>query len=205
MIRWETLERWSPTAFLLAGGLLAVFAVLVGLEVFLGVNAPQALVAVPGLLAGFVGLFGLYPRLADADSRFALGGVAVLSLAGISLLVILLWVAALTATYGIDSVKPPAPIILTTIVLAILGYVLVGVASVRAAVPSRTVGLLVLAPPATLALMVLTGILSGGNPPGWTSFLFSGLQAVAHLGIGYVLRTERRPGKRTDATGDMPA
>ena len=61
MSRWQSLERWSPRAFLVAGALLTVFAALVALEVFGGVNTPQALVAIPALVAGIVGLFGLYP------------------------------------------------------------------------------------------------------------------------------------------------
>ncbi len=189
MTRLESLERWSATAFLGAGALLAVFAALVALEVFVGVNAPQALVAIPGLLAGFVGLLGLYAPLRAEGSRLALGGLAALSIAATGLVVLLLWVGALTAMYGVDSVKPPTAVILATILIAILGYVLFGLASVRQAVPSRTVGLLVLVPPGTLGLMVATGVASGGDPPGWTSFLFSGMQAVAHLSIGYLLWT----------------
>ena len=189
MSRWQSLERWSPRAFLVAGAFLTVFAALVALDVFGGVNTPQALVAIPGLVAGIVGLFGLYPPLADEDSRFALGGVVALSIAVVGLVALLLWVASLTAMYGIDSVKPPRPVILSTILLTILGYALIGIASVRQAVPSRTVGLLVLVPPGTLVLMVSTNILSGGNPPEWTAFVFSTMQAVAHLSIGYLLWT----------------
>lgn len=190
MSRWQSLERWSPRAFLIAGALLTVFAALVALEVFGGVNAPQALVAIPGLVAGIVGLYGLYPPLADEDSRFALGGVVALSIAVVGLIALLLWVVSLTAMYGIDSVKPPAPVILSTILLTILGYALLGIASVRQAVPSRRVGLLVLVPPGTLVLMVSTSQLYGGNPPEWTAFVFSAMQAVAHLSIGYLLWTD---------------
>lgn len=90
MSRWESLERWSPKAFLVAGALLTVFSALVALEVFAGVNAPQAVVAIPGFVAGFVGLFGLYSPLADEDSRLALGGVVALSIAAVGFVVLLL-------------------------------------------------------------------------------------------------------------------
>lgn len=189
MIGMESLERWSPTAFLAAGVLLTVFAALAALEVFVGMNAPQALVAIPGLLAGFVGLVGLYAPLRAEGSRLARAGIAALAIAAIGLVVLLVWIGALTAMYGVDSVKPPGAVILVTILLVLLGYVLIGLASVRQAVPSRTVGLLLLVPPGTLGLMVATGIAYGGNPPGWTSFVFSGMQAVAHLSLGYLLWT----------------
>lgn len=205
MTHWESLERWSPTAFLVAGGLLVVFSALVALEVFLGVNTPQALVAIPGLVAGFVGLFGLYPRLAEADSRLGLGGLVVLTIAGIGLLVLLVWIIGLTALYGIDSVKPPSAFIVVTILMTILGYVLIGLASARQAIPSRTVGLLVLGPPATLALMVLSSVLYGGDPPEWSAVVFSAMQAAAHLAIGYGLWTGRGPAERADAPSDTPA
>jgi len=205
MSRWQSLERWSPRAFLVAGALLTVFAALVALEVFGGVNAPQALVAIPALVAGIVGLFGLYPPLADEDSRFALGGVVALSIAVVGLVALLLWVASLTAMYGIDSVKPPAPVILSTILLTILGYALIGIASVRQAVPSRTVGLLVLVPPGTLVLMESTNILYGGNPPEWTAFVFSGMQAVAHLSIGYLLWTNGMPADSAESVAETTA
>lgn len=205
MSRWQSLERWSPKAFLVAGAFLTVFAALVALEVFGGVNAPQALVAIPGLVAGIVGLFGLYSSLAEEESRLALGGVVALSIAVVGLVALLLWVASLTVMYGIDSVKPPAPVILSTILVTILGYALLGIASVRHAVPSRTVGLLVLVPPGTLVLMVSTNILSGGNPPEWTAFVFSGLQALAHLSIGYVLWTDRLAADSAESPAETTA
>lgn len=104
--------------------------------------------------------------------------------------------------YGVDSVKPPTAVILLTVLIAILGYVLFGIASVRQAVPSRTVGLLVLVPPGTLALMVISGIIYSGHPPGWTSFVFSGMQAVAHLSIGYLLWTARVPADSVESPAD---
>lgn len=205
MSRWETLERWRSKAFLVAGGLLVVFAALVGLEVFGGVEAPQALVAIPGFLAGFVGLLGLYPQLADTDSRLASGGIVALGLAAVGFVALFFWVAGLTAMYGIDAVKPPRPVILGTVLLVILGYALFGLASATHAVPSRLVGLLVLAPPGTLALMVLTGMLYGGHPPAWTSVLFSAMQAIAHLAIGSLLWTSEAPGTQIDAPSDSVA
>lgn len=205
MSRLETLERWSPRAFLTAGGLLTVFAALVGVEVFAGVNAPQAIVAVPGFVAGFIGLFGLYPGLTDADSRLGFGGVVALSIAAIGFLLLFLWIVGLTATYGIDAVKPPRPVILLTLLITVLGYVLLGIAITRQATPSRTVGLLVLVPPGTLVLMISTGILYGGDPPGWTSFVFSGMQAIAHLSIGYLLWTGGMPTDSVDAPADTAA
>lgn len=202
MNRWKSLERWSPKAFLVAGALLTVFSALVALEVFAGVNAPQALVAIPGMVAGFVGLFGLYPSLRDEKSRLALGGVVALSFAAIGFVIVLLWVAGLTVLYGIDSVKPPGVVILSTILIAILGYVFLGVASAWHAVPSRAVGLLVLVPPGTLVLMVSSSIIYGGDPPGWTAFVFSGMQAVAHLSIGYFLWTGDVPTDSVESPAD---
>ncbi|MFC7230432.1 hypothetical protein ACFQMM_01905 [Saliphagus sp. GCM10025308] len=46
--RWESLEQWSPIAFLVAGVLLVVFAALLGYEAFTDMPAPEDLFGPPG-------------------------------------------------------------------------------------------------------------------------------------------------------------
>lgn len=72
-----------------------------------------------------------------------------------------------------------------------LGYTSFGVASLRAGVHSRTVGLLLMAVPTVLAVMIVT-VAIGYDSAGSASVLGS-VQALIHLAIGYTLRTEGIP------------
>lgn len=196
----ETLERWSPTAFLVAGVLLVAFAASVGLEVFMGVSGPQAFVSIPGFLAALIGLLGLYPKLAEQSPRLARASVVVVALALVGFFVNFTWVVALTAMNGIDAGTPPEPVILLTVLLTILGFILFGVTGLRANTLSRTGGLLLLAPPAVFAVMVAGAI--AGYTPGWSTFAIAAMQAVAHLAIGLVLRNADMPTDRAKPAAD---
>ncbi|MFC7007381.1 hypothetical protein [Halalkalicoccus salilacus] len=71
MTWWGSLERRSATAFLVAGALLVVFAVLLGVEAFMGRSAPEDLFGPAGFLVAMVGLLGLYPTLVDQTPKLA--------------------------------------------------------------------------------------------------------------------------------------
>ena len=94
--RWKSFEAWSPTAFLVGGGLLlACLGIIAIAEMVLSEPPLPVLVGVMvsflfGVLAIFVGLFGLYPRLRDRAPRLALTGVvfSVIAAAGLVTVVV---------------------------------------------------------------------------------------------------------------------
>lgn len=187
--RFESLERWSPTLFLVAGGLLVIHAGHHGLEAFAGLEYPlhhELPFGVVGMILGFVALLGLYPKLAGRSPKLARAGAV---LAGLG---ILGWVAigagALAEELGTE---PPAwleafgILIIGGVVLAYLAY---GVASLLTDVVSRATGLALLAPPLVMVVNVAIATSGYGSPTG--QFVVSSGFALAHLGIWGALRTE---------------
>lgn len=206
MSRLQSLERWSATAFLAAGAFFVGFVVRNGFIAF-GDGFSEQLTAalylvfiVPAELAAYVGLLGLYPRLADRVPRLAGAGAVLVGIAGVAILGFAGGVGSALLASG-----PPEPpaisqlLYLVTILTTVLGFGLFGVASLRARVPSRRLGYVILVPPATYVVM-MTGTIAGYTPA-WSTFALSATQAVAHLAIGTALwnggltadRTERAP------------
>lgn len=207
-IPWGTFEKWSPTAFLVAGGVMVLFWALVALEVFMDVSSPQALLAMPALIATFVGFLGLVPELTDHSPLMARAGAGVLAIATVGLLVIFVWVLAgriLPVATGMDvPAQPPRLFIWLTVGGYVTTVVLFGVASLWTAVPSRSVGLLILTLVGVFAIPVVAGILWGGYPGEWMAVVVSGLQAATMLAIGYALRLEFTPTDHTEPATDSP-
>jgi hypothetical protein len=92
----------------------------------------------------------------------------------------------------------PVFIVLTLIGFTV-GYLAVGVASLRAGVHSRTVGLVLLVPGVIVVFMIIH-ILAGYASPE-TAFVISAGEAVAHLAIGTTLRTETGSSDPEEAEG----
>lgn len=207
-VSWDSFERRSATAFLVAGGLMVVFWALVALEVFMDISSPQALVAMPALVATFVGLLGLYPMLTDQSPRLARAGVGILAIATVGLVVIFAWILAANLLPQVTGIDVPAQPPSIFIMLTVSGYVITvlsfAVASLWTAVPSRTVGFLLFTLVGVFALPVIAGLLWGEYPREWMAVVVSGWQAAAMLGIGYTLRLESTMTDRTKASADSP-
>lgn len=210
MSRLRFLERWSATAFLFAGALLIGFVVRNGIvafgDGFSETTAAALYVAfvVPAEVAAYVGLLGLYPRLAEHASRLAGAGAVCVGIAGVAIIGFGGGVGSALLAAG--SPDPPAfaqLLWLVTIAATILGFILFGVASMRACVPSQRVGVLLLVPPATYLLMI-AGVI-GGFTPDWSAFVLSGIQASAHLVIGVALRNGPVATERADSAPDSAA
>lgn len=200
--QWRLLETWSPAAFLVAGVLWLVDTVLLSIELFTGVSilgtpgAVNAVLYISGLVTAIVGLLGFYPGLAGRTPRLARVGAGIVGIAGIAISVFLAWFVAVTLLNKPD--PPGAPFILSLLV-ATLGILLLGIASIRAGIPSRTVGLLVLAIPATLlGGILLVYVVYGGSSPDWTSPVIGIFMSVLLLAIGYRLRIEPEPTDREE-------
>lgn len=191
-------ERWSVLLWFGSGVVGIVYAALYGMEVFTGTYP-----AVRGFLGpimnvlGFAALLGLYPVVVDRRPWLArIGGVcAVLALVGATVGFLaaagvvsqeVFWVGASQLLFVVGGMS--------------LGFLAFGVASLRSAIHSRTVGLLLLVP---VAVMILNlGIVVAGYASPEGRLLVSGLWAVTYLAIGVTLRTDDTAADRPEPTPD---
>lgn len=197
--RWETLERWRTTAFLVAGVWLLAFVSYNGLQVVTDVEQSSfvnTLTTAPALVVGHLGLLGFYRQLSDRVYRNTVAGAVVAVVAAASALVLL--TAALGQRLLLGG--PPqgdGPTLLMMIgfvswlammALTALAYVLFGVAVLRADVHRTLLGVVLLGPAAVFAVNLFSPVAVGTSRPMWVVFVISALQAGAHLVIGLVLR-----------------
>lgn len=202
-VPWNSLEQWRSTAFLIAGGLVLGFVASNGVEAFTAAQPPtwvNTLFVSPALVAAAVGLLGFYPLLADRVPRLALASATVVTVAGTAALALFVVVIANGLVAGLQ--LPFLPVYFLTLLTTILGFVLVGVGSLWASVPSRAVGLLVLGPPTVNIIMIVTAPM---NPPQWSTFLISAMWSGTVLAIGVALRTSSAPLDQTDPSVDSAA
>lgn len=188
---WNSLENWRTAAFVIAGVLflgntihegIARYTTMLGEPTFL-----NFVVYVSALVISLVGLLGFYPQLAERVPRLARLSAGVVAVAGGAMTVLLLWA---TATTVLNRSMPPGILLFVLIGASVLGFVLFGVASIRARSPSRLIGVLVLTFVASWTLgLGLAGVFYGGDPPDWIPVALNGASAVILLSIGYNLRT----------------
>lgn len=193
ILQWKSLERWSPTAFITSGVLWLGDTVLLGLAM-MDIYAHGLLNGVfilTALLTTMVGLLGFYPRLADRVPRLALATAMVGAVAAGGLVVAFVWVLGAIALAGVST--PPGVFLL----LPLLTLGLFGVVSLWIDVPSRTVGLLLLA---YLGIFVGASLASNG-----LQFGLAGLVSVIALAIGYVHHTGSARPDRAESTVDSTA
>lgn len=152
VLPWKSLEQRSGTAFLIAAGLLLVFAVLSGLKAFGNVTVSprgNAAIGVLGLLAPLAGFIGLYPRVHESGPRLSLVGIGAVTLSAVGSLSLLSWTVVSFAG-GTFSGDPPAwtaVALLVALVGNTVGFLLFGLIYLRTTSLSRTTGVLLLVPP----------------------------------------------------------
>lgn len=199
--RCRLLERWSPILFLGGGGLIVGHAVVRYVEAFTALTAPPDVFAPVGYLVALIGLYGLYPGLVERTPRLARAAVVLgmVPLAG--------WTAmtgqGVAAAVGLlppDATVVPGPLFVVHVVSVVLTYVLFGVASLRAGIHSRSLGLLLLAPPTLLLGMIVAATAVGNSAVG--AMVVGGAQAAVHLSIGVILRGEHVVGNVETQTAD---
>ena len=154
---WESLVKWTATAFILAGLFRLVnMGIYQSGQLFESFSAPELALDVSILLAfelAFVGLLGLYPRLREKHPRLALVGVLLAILSGVSLMIIT------PAEYILGGQEPPAYLIPFQIAYFLgipLSFLVFGGLSVRARSPPLSVGVLLILG-GTSWLLFLTG------------------------------------------------
>lgn len=202
-------ERWGPHAFVVGGVGLLGTTVTGSLHVA-GVAVPPPRLLMGPLLVGlwfvFVGLVGFYPAVAEAASRLSTAGVVVSGIAWV------LWTATLAAAFGVDLatqrtfVDPGSwapPLLAVGFVLALVSFLLYGVASTRAETPSRAVGLSLLVPVAAFfgqAILLVSKIVTGTVLSG-LQLALGGVIGLTLIGVGYLLVT----GRATTASSEAEA
>lgn len=179
-------ERWSPMLFLVGGGLLVGHAGVQAIKTFTGLTPPPDVFVATGHLVALAGLVGLYPALVDGTPRVAQAGavVAAVPLAGWAVMTVTKFLAVFGVVSALTDVLPGA-VILLVVGTTLVTYVLFGVATLLAGGSSRTVGFLVLAPAALIAVL-----LAGSAVPGVSPLVGVGIGvglALSYLALGYRL------------------
>lgn len=186
----ETLEGRAPALFLVAGGLMVVFAVNTYLKTFAGTSYPvvQNIVAPVGFLVGVVGLLGLYAGIDDRPPTLARVAAAV------SAFTVVCWLLVIGGgiVLGGELTGALSVVPIVTIVAMVLAFALFGAASLRYGVHSRVVGVLLLVE-SLMFLLVIVGV------PG---FLIDLGHVLAFLGMAVTLRTEVVPTDSAEAAPD---
>lgn len=199
------LERWGPSAFIVAGVLFVGHAVVRGIEAFTASVPPADVFGPPAYVVALVGLFGLYPVLADRTPKLARIATVVAAIPALGWLVIAAWsVGEVVAIFPPQSDILPGVFFIVIILSTLLTYVLFGVASLRAEVHSQTVGVLLLAPAGMLVLLIAgVSVLEGSAAVG--GFVIGSGQALIHLACGFFLRTGRTTTDHETTSGDLTA
>lgn len=198
----KSIEGRTGTLFLIAGGLFVVFAALHGVEAFMNWSAPKDIFGPAGFAFAFVGMLGLYPNLADQSPWLTRFGAVFATIGMIASAITSVW------HIGIWVVPAATPTFVTALPFGMvlgqfLGYIPFGLASLRADVHPRTFGLLLIAVPSLLAVMIVT--VATGYATSGSAVILGSAQAIVHLAIGNSLRTEGIPSDRPEPSGEMTA
>lgn len=202
--QWELLEEKRSILFLVAGVVLIVYVALLGYQAFIDSSMnfhdnEAAVVGPAGFLLGALGLLGFYPTLAGRSPKLA-GAGAVFAVLGI-LGWFVITATGLANLMGVSSPEWLQVLGLGAFLEMLVGFPLVGIASLRTDIYSQILSSLLLAPAIIFAAMIVSGALTGGSGPG-AVLVSSGLTLV-HLGIGYHLRTWESATIRGEAPSDM--
>lgn len=201
--RWDSLEQWRATAFLIGGVIFVADAALLASNVAAGterfMTLGQAFVGA-AWTAAFVGLLGMYSSLADrsrwlvrAGAVFAvIGAVTMAAMAAASL-------GYFTGILSGDLSEVVMYFLPGVFVGIVLGFGSFGVASLRTALYSRSVGLLLLLLPATFLFNLGSGM--AGLESMVVVLGVVCVLALTMLAIGYLLRTGSAVTRREEVEG----
>lgn len=184
------LDGKSPQLFLMAGMLLLVFAALTGVNKLseMAVHDLENTFGPGGFAIAFLGLLGLYPTLADRTPWLARTGAVFAAIGAVGATINAIGRFASFTGIITDS---PAWVGIFGISIAIgmlLGFLLFGVATLRAGVHSWSLGLLLLSPLAIFGVM-LSGLADGVFGEAVAPVVLASGQAATHLAIGVHLRS----------------
>lgn len=200
---WELLEKWRAWVFLGAGVLMLVGSIDLVLELLVGIEtADFGVFAFFSVMVSYVGLLGLYPRLAERAPWLARVGV-LLPLVPISILVVDVSALLVGANPPIGELIGGEAVFLSLFVGLGTGITAFAVASILTTVPSRAVGGALLPYAATwfvfLGVVVVYGSIS--DP---ITLLGNLAMAAGLLAVGYLLWDSARAGQHREPAADSP-
>lgn len=157
----------------------------------------EGLTGFGGVVLSFVGLLGLYPRLADAELRLARAGVSLAVLPAaffFTLLVVCTMLAPLLGFPSLKTLVPPLRLITeTTLILYAVATTLFGVASLRSSGLPRIVGGSLLLVAVTWFGFFSALVIYQYEIPISVTFVQSITLTVSLIAIGYFLPSELEP------------
>lgn len=204
---WGVLQRWSAEAFLVAGGLFVIFAGLWGAFAFTTMTseAAQNVVGPAGWTAAFVGLLGLYRRLADSSGHLATIGVV---LAGIGCVGGIVTTVGNLGTLlgGVWSLPAGFEAVQLLLLIGIVpGFLTFAALVVQQPDEPRGLGLLLALPAGLFTVNIVRVATLGSTTPIWSPFVLGAGQALALLAIGYTEHSTRvRPDRPTPTADSAP-
>lgn len=199
---WESLEKWSASVFLAAGGLLIIHTLIHGLLAYTSVGYPfhhEFPFGIAGMLLGFVALFGLYPQLATQSPKLVSAAAIMAGLGTVGWIII--GVRTLSEAVGVILPEWLAIFGLLIILGVTFGYLLFGIASLRTTIVSQTTALIILLPVLVMVFNISVALTSGGSREG--QIIVAGGFALAHLAIGTALWMEDFPAGRVDSSSGI--
>lgn len=197
----KTLGKWSGIAFLVAGVSVSIAAIAMAVVLVTDMS-PGMITGLPtmvGLLISYLGMFGLYPRLAARNRRAALASIVFL----------LFPVIGIGFWLGNDLVvgqMPPYVNLLIGLISGgfVIGLALYGITSYRLQVPSQRVGLALLALAVPWVVLLGSGIVYE-NAPAWLDFVATSMMGGLLLVIGYLTWTDSSMTTPEEPTPDPAA
>ena len=197
----RTLGKWSGIAFLVAGVSVSIAAIAMAVVLVTDMS-PGMITGLPtmvGLLISYLGMFGLYPRLAARNRRAALASIVFL----------LFPVIGIGFWLGNDLVvgqMPPYVNLLIGLISGgfVIGLALYGITSYRLQVPSQRVGLALLALAVPWVVLLGSGIVYE-NAPAWLDFVATSMMGGLLLVIGYLTWTDSSMTTPEEPTPDPAA
>lgn len=201
---WAQFERWNPVPFLLAGGVYGLIAAVYGFRAGTGtgLTVPPPVIFVC-LLVVFVGLLGLYPRLASGNPLLALCGLGFLAL---TTAVIFTTIGLTVLPLGVTLGKPTiVALIMSVVGGSTLTLTTFGVAGLRTGGHLRPVGGFLLVMATGTAGVVVAMFVYSNPTPAWVGFVVSLVFVISLGSIGYVFRREDVPVEPSQSSGDVTA
>lgn len=202
---FDPLNGRSSTLFLIAGGLMVVFAASTGLRTFTEATYPavHSIFGPAGFFVGILGLLGLYPSFVKRVPTLSRIAALVAALPGVGWFITMVFGIGSTVGVlpGMSVVFPPVfPIVvfLTTI----LAYIIFGVTSRQSGIHPMTLSLVLIGPAIPfLALMAAVGSGAVAGSAG-AEFVIDIGHALAYLAVGVSFRSERLPTDRSESVPD---
>lgn len=206
-IPWAKLKERNGQLFLLAGVLLAGVALYKGIGAFTSVDVPSAvdtLYGGLGLLAPVVALLGLYPGLRETVPRLSRVGILSAAVSAIFVLIMWGWFLGTTIQLGrFPRIPEEAPIwaalaLLGNFLTISIGFLLIGVSSLRSAVIPKPGGLLLLIP-GIMWMALILNIPLRVIPE--LDFYVYVINAITVSAVGYLLLTSSKSSSSPNVVG----